>query len=88
MNAINEDRLSIREAAKLVRKSRCVVLEWIYADKLPAMKIGGTNKTPWLAVKKADLLRVAEEQLRFTPPGVPKRRPLIPLVLDPAVAGW
>jgi hypothetical protein len=87
----NNNRLSIRKAAKAINRSREYVYDLIRTKKLIAYKIGGTDDHPWLVVDLEELQAAERADSIWTPPDAKgKRRSRKPdvAVLDPAIAGW
>lgn len=90
-----EEKVSIREAAKAVRKGRAYVRQLIESGKLTAWRRGGTPENPRLVVYVSELRRVMDNEMVYVPKGKSRqvilkkrRRPSLPSAIDPAVANW
>lgn len=90
---MESERLSIREAAKRLRKGHAYIRQFIDAGKCRAWVNGGSEKHPRLVVDLEELKRALDSENLYVPKGL-KRRDIVqgryrrkaPVKLHPAFA--
>jgi excisionase family DNA binding protein len=66
--------VTVRKAAKLVRRGRNHVRQLIEAGEVKAFRFGGTDKRPRLRVNPADVQSAIERNYEYRPKSETKRR--------------